>query len=57
MANDIIVVTHRGGLNEDAPHSLRDDECTEANDVEFWLSMLGERRAGLSRSLRRCLRT
>jgi hypothetical protein len=46
MANDIIVVTHRGGLNEDAPHSLRDDECTEANDVEFWLSMLGERRAG-----------
>lgn len=43
---DITVVSHRGGLNEDAPHSLRDDECTEANNVDFWLSMLGERRAG-----------
>jgi hypothetical protein len=44
--NDIQVLSHRGGLNEDAPHSLLETECTQADNVEFWDSMLGERRAG-----------
>lgn len=45
-SNTITVVSHRGGLNEDAPHSLLENECTEATNVEWWLSLLGERRGG-----------
>lgn len=43
---DIVIASHLGGLNEDPPNSLRENECVQANNVEFWQSMLGERRAG-----------
>ncbi len=43
---DLTIMSHRGGLNEDPENSLRDDECVEANNVEFWTALLGERRLG-----------
>ena len=43
---DFLIPSLRGGLNEDPPTSLADDQCTVATNVEFWLSMLGERRLG-----------
>jgi hypothetical protein len=43
---DFLIPSLRGGLNEDPPTSLADDQCTVAQNVEFWLSMLGERRLG-----------
>lgn len=43
---DFVIPSLRGGLNEDPPTSLADDQCTVALNVEFWASMLGERRLG-----------
>lgn len=43
---DFLINSLRGGLNEDAPISIGDDQCTVANNVEFHLSRLGERRLG-----------
>lgn len=38
-----------GGINQyDAPTQIPDDQCMEANNVEFVLSSLGERRKGSS---------
>lgn len=48
MASDLTITSHRGGLNEDPPHALRDDELIEAMNIEFWQSMLGARRYGCS---------
>jgi len=37
----------RGGMNDSEPaNALSDDQCTLAQNVEFFYSMLGERRAG-----------
>lgn len=48
MANpDLTLASFRGGLNDtDPPHALSDDECTIAENVEFFFSTLGERRKG-----------
>jgi len=47
MAEDLSIPSLRGGLNDtDPPHLLADDECTVANNVEFFFSSLGERRKG-----------
>lgn len=43
---DFVIPSLRGGLNEDPPTALQDDNCTVATNVEYWLSMLGERRLG-----------
>jgi hypothetical protein len=43
---DFIIDSLRGGLNESTPTSLSDDQCEVAMNVEFWRSMLGERRLG-----------
>jgi len=43
---DFLIPSLRGGLNEDPPTSLADDQCTVARNVEYWISMLGERRLG-----------
>lgn len=48
MATDVIITSHRGGLNEDPPSSLKEDELVEAMNVEFWQSWLGARRLGCS---------
>lgn len=46
-AQDIVLESLRGGLNdEDPPNALDQDECTIANNVEFYFSTLGERRKG-----------
>src|SRR5262245_52552740 len=42
----LIVSSLRGGLNEDAPVSLAENQCTVARNVEWALSPLGERRLG-----------
>lgn len=49
MANtpDLTIETLRGGYNDTDPKTaLRPDECTQADDVEFFLSLCGERRLG-----------
>ena len=44
---DLVVKSLRGGLNNNDPAiAIGQDQCTAAVNVEFWLSMLGERRAG-----------
>ena len=46
-ANNISLVSLRGGFNDTTPsHLLPDDQCVQANNVEFFYSALGERRAG-----------
>lgn len=46
-AAPIAINSLRGGLNDtDPPNLLKDDECTTANNVEFFWSALGERRYG-----------
>lgn len=46
---DVEIASLRGGLNDtDPPVALAQDECTKAENVEFFFSMLGERRGGLS---------
>src|SRR4030095_84138 len=42
----LVIPSLRGGLNEGAPVSLADDDCTVAINVEWVLSPLGERRPG-----------
>lgn len=46
VGSDLIIASHRGGLNEDPPSSLQETECVEALNVEFWTALLGERRLG-----------
>ena len=47
MPNDFILNTLRGGLNLfDPPTALDQDQCTVAENVEFWLSTCGEKRRG-----------
>jgi len=44
---DFIINSLRGGLNEFEPATaLQADQCTQAENVEFWLSMCGEKRKG-----------
>lgn len=43
---DFLINSLRGGQNEDPPTSIADDQCVTARNVEFWQSMLGERRLG-----------
>lgn len=44
---DFTLASLRGGLNDtDPPTALQDDQCTVAENVEFNLSTLGERRKG-----------
>jgi hypothetical protein len=44
---DVNIVDLRGGMNDTDPaNSLPDNQCVRADDVEFFLSMLGERRGG-----------
>lgn len=45
--DDLVLGSLTGGLNEDVPPSaLATDECEVATNVEFYYSLLGERRAG-----------
>ena len=48
MANNLLTIsTLKGGLNDlDPPLSLADDQCTVAENVEFFFSTMGERRHG-----------
>jgi hypothetical protein len=46
MAADFLITSLRGGLCEDDPTSIADDQCTEATNVEWFYSQLGERRPG-----------
>jgi hypothetical protein len=44
---DVSLPSLRGGLNDsDPPNALAEDECTAAMNVEWFYSMLGERRCG-----------
>ncbi len=44
---DINVETMRGGLNDTDPaNALKPDECEQADNIEFFFSMCGERRGG-----------
>src|SRR5579859_474908 len=44
---DFILNSLRGGLNvQDPPTALQADQCTVAENVEWWLSMCGEKRKG-----------
>lgn len=43
---DFLITSLRGGLNEDAPISIADDQATVALNVEWVKSRLGERRKG-----------
>lgn len=44
---DFIINSLRGGVNLlDPPTSLQSDQCTVAENVEFWLSTCGEKRKG-----------
>lgn len=45
---DFLISSLRGGLNEDAPISIADDQVTVASNIEWVLSPLGERRLGAS---------
>lgn len=43
-----IIPSLRGGMDDTTPpHLLIDDQCTNATNVEFFFSSLGERRAGM----------
>lgn len=45
--SDLIIGNLRGGFNDtDPPTSLPDDQCVVAENVEFFYSLLGERRNG-----------
>lgn len=45
--SNIVLASLRGGMNNtDAASSLQDDQCELAENVEFFFSMLGERRQG-----------
>lgn len=45
---DLVLESLRGGFNdEDPPNALAIDECTVAENVEFFYSTLGERRLGM----------
>jgi hypothetical protein len=45
---DLTINSLRGGMNnQDSPHILPDDQCVLAENVEFFLSTLGERRKGM----------
>lgn len=47
MPQDLVLESLRGGLNDtDPPNALRPDECTIAENVEWFHSTLGERRLG-----------
>lgn len=47
MPQDVVIESLRGGLNTtDPPNALRPDECTIADNVEWFHSTLGERRLG-----------
>lgn len=47
MPDDLHIMSLRGGLNNtDPPSAIADDQCTEAENVETYYSMLGERRKG-----------
>jgi hypothetical protein len=47
QAEDLVIDDLRGGMNNsDPPHALADDECVLAENVEWFNSTLGERRAG-----------
>ena len=44
---DFIINSLRGGVNEfDSPTALQSDQCTAADNVEWWLSTCGEKRKG-----------
>lgn len=46
-SSDIAIVSLAGGLNDyDSPFTIANDVCTEAENVEFFFSPLGERRLG-----------
>ncbi len=45
--NDLVIDDLRGGMNDsDPPHSLPNNQCVLAQNVEFFSSTLGERRRG-----------
>lgn len=47
QTDGLLITSHRGGYNDtDPPNALNPDECTNALNVEFFDSLLGERRAG-----------
>jgi hypothetical protein len=46
MMADFSITSLRGGLNEDAPDGIADDQVTVADNVEWVVSKLGERRLG-----------
>ncbi len=47
MATNLVIPSLRGGLNDtEAQHSLADDQCTEAMNVEFYNATVAERRLG-----------
>ena len=47
MANDIQILSLRGGqFDTDPSANLADDQCVLAENIEFFYSLLGERRAG-----------
>lgn len=47
LMGDLNIVSMRGGMNdEDASPALMDDQCTNALDIEWFYSYVGERRAG-----------
>lgn len=47
--NELTISSLAGGMNDsDPPHSLPDDQCVFAENVEFFESTLGERRKGMS---------
>ncbi len=49
MPADFIIRSLLGGVNDSDPSiSLPEDQCTVATNIEFFLSMLGERRRGTS---------
>jgi len=46
---ELAITSLTGGMNDsDPPHSLPDDQCVLAENVEFFESTLGERRKGMS---------
>lgn len=47
VGSPLSILSLRGGMNDtDTPSSLPEDQCVIANNVEFFFSMLGERRRG-----------
>lgn len=47
ISNGLALMTLRGGMNNtDSPHLLPEDQCVLAQNVEWFFSTLGERRAG-----------